>query len=245
MKNMFKLAAVAISMVLAMGIVACSDSVDDVVDESTVKSFWSSKADKYVDSLGYEQNVTDAEIKSLKEAYAAITTIGDGCEHCLEEYYEKLSNTLGKSELDSKGIEDAKVALGELKTWASDENFHKVYVYKVAIKDAIENLNDAKGDVDAIDEIKYSELNTRQSASMNAYLDAAAALKAALSEADAKTCKTTIEAADKAIEGFNKLVENKNVSKANITLVTTAVEAMKDNIQTNVVDTIDSEIPIN
>lgn len=245
MKNMFKLAAVAVSMALAMGIVACSDSVDDVVDESTVKSFWSSKTDKYVDSLEYEQNVTDEEIKSLKEAYAAITTIGDGCEHCLEKYYEMLSKTLSESELTSDDIKSAKENLGKVKTWAANKDFHKVYVYRNAINNAIKALNKAETKVEAIGKIADDELNPRQSGNMSAYLDAAAALKAALSEDDAKKCKTTIDVADTVIKAFNTLVENKKVSEAAITSVTTAVSAMKDDIQTNVVEKIDSEIPMN
>lgn len=245
MKNMFKLAAVAVSMALAMGLVACSDSVDDIEDASKPKFYWSSKADKYVDSLKYEQNVTDDEIKSLKEEYAAITTIGDDCEHCLEKYCDNLYNITNTSKLDSDDIKDAKVVLGKLKTWASNENFHKVYVYRKAVEDAILNLDELKIKVDAIKGIVNNELNSRQSDNMNAYLDAAAALKAALSKEDADTCKTKIDAADTAIKAFNTLVENKKVSKAAITSVTTEVSAMKDDIQTNVVDAIDDEIPLN
>lgn len=238
MKNMFKLAAVAVSMALAMGLVACSDSVDDVVDESTVKSFWSSKISKYVDSLEYEQNVKDEEIESLKKAHENMMVVVGDCEECLEAYFEVVETNTGLDKLTSKNIKDVEEQLKYLKgnsKYNTEKEFHKRLVYKPDIEDAIDDLQEAKKEVDAIADINKDKLNDRQSASMSAYFDAVAALKAALNEDDAKKCKTTIDAADNAIEAFNKLPK---VNKDNITGVITKVDAMVTDIKTNVVDKI-------
>ncbi len=251
MKNMFKLAAVAVSMALAMGLVACSDSVDDIEDASKPKYLLTAQIDSYVDSLDFEQNVTDKEIKSLKEAHADMMTILGDCEDCLAAYFEMLKNKIMKNKINRYYLNSSKAdsitrCLKAMKTKFKDEKtYHKAFVYKDAIKKHIDVLEEAEDDVKNIEDIAKDGLNSRQSGNMSAYLDAAAALKAALSKEDADTCKTKIDAADTAIKDFNTLVENKKVSKADITTVTAAVEAMKDDIRTNVVEKIDSEIPMN
>lgn len=245
MKNMFKLAAVAVSMALAMGLVACSDSVDDIEDASKPKYLLTAQIDSYVDSLDFEQNVTDKEIKSLKEAHDDMMTILGDCEDCLAAYFEMLKNKIDRYYLNSSEADSITRCLKAMKTKFKDEKtYHKAFVYKDAIKKHIDVLEEAEDDVENIKDIAKDGLNSRQSASMSKYLDAAAALKAALSEDDAKKCETTIKAADVAIKTFNKL-ENKNVTKVEIGLVTTAVEAMKDDIRTNVVAPIDDEIVVN
>lgn len=257
MKNIFKLAAVAVSMALVTSLVACSSGDDDVVDATTPKYLLTAQIKQYVDSITYDQNVSDGkidekenEIKSFKDAHEAVMKIIGDCEDCLSVYFEDLKSLIdnNKDDFSSSDIKTAKDELAYLKSYGKEEVYHKVYVYKPAIEKALDAVSDAENEVDDIgnpngNSILKGSLNDHQTASMKAYTDAVAALKSLLKDADKTTCKVKIDNADKAIKAFNKL-ENKKVTKAEITKVTDAVEAMCDNISTKVVDTI-KELPRN
>lgn len=256
MKNIFKLAAVAVSMALVTSLVACSSGDDDVVDATTPKYLLTAQIKQYVDSIKYDQNVSDGkidekknEIKSFKDAHEAVMDMLGDCEDCLAAYFEQL-----KGESDSNvniditdpftldAIEDAKDELAYLKSYGEEE-YHKVYVYKPAIKKALDAVSDAEDDVDDIGNpdgktIIDGKLNNSQTASMKAYIDAAAALKSVLKDADKKTCKDSIDKADAKITAFNNAVEKKTVSDTVIEAVIEAVDDMHDDISTNVYDKI-------
>lgn len=252
MKNIFKLAAVAVSMALVTSLVACSSGDDDVVDATTPKYLLTAQINQYVDSIKYEQNVSDDEIESLKKAHEAVMDMLGDCEDCLAAYFKMLtdkdngiSNT---TKLSSNGVTSAKDNFVYYESYKEEKEYHKVYVYKPAIEDALKAVSDAEDVVDDIgnpdgNTILKGALNDRQTASMKAYTDAVAALKSLLNDTDKKTCEAKIDNADKAIKDFNEL-ENKKVTKAEITKVIDAVEAMCDNISTKVVDTI-KELPRN
>lgn len=262
MKNIFKLAAVAVSMALVTSLVACSSGDDDVVDATTPKYLLTAQIKQYVDSIKYDQNVSDGkidekknEIKSFKDAHEAVMKIIGDCEDCLAAYFEQL-----KGDSDSNvniditdpftldAIEDAKDELAYLKSYGREEEYHKVYVYKPAIEKALDAVS--KDDEDStrknVDNIGSPDgktiidgkLNNSQTASMKAYIDAAAALKSVLKDADKKTCKDSIDEADAKITAFNNAVEKKTVSDTVIEAVIKAVDDMHDDIQTNVVDKI-------
>lgn len=255
MKNIFKLAAVAVSMALVTSLVACSSGDDDVVDATTPKYLLTAQINQYVDSIKYEQNVSDDEIESLKKAHEAVMDMLGDCEDCLAAYFEQL-----KGDSDSNvniditdpftldAIEDAKDELAYLKSYGREEEYHKVYVYKPAIEKALDAVS--KDDEDStrknVDNIGSPDgktiidgkLNNSQTASMKAYIDAAAALKSVLKDADKKTCKDSIDEADAKITAFNNAVEKKTVSDTVIEAVIKAVDDMHDDIQTNVVDKI-------
>ena len=234
---MFKLAAIAVSMALVTSLVACSSGDDDVVDATTPKYLLTAQINQYVDSIKYDQNVSDGkidekknEIKSFKDAHEAVMKIIGDCEDCLAAYFKDLKSLINdnKDDFSSSDIEEAIEELAYLKSYGKEEEYHKVYVYKPAIKDALEAVSKAKDVVDDIgnpdgNTILKGELNDRQTASMKAYTDTVAALKSVLNEADSKTCKTKIAAADKAIDDFYKL---KKVDKAEIKKVTDAVDEM-------------------
>lgn len=235
MKNMFKLAAIAVSMALVMSLVACSSGDDDVVDASTSKYLLTAQIDSYVDSFDYDQNVSDKEIESLETAHKNVMKVIGDCEDCLNAYVKNLKDT-SSTTISSTNVADM---LKALKWCGTEEKFHKMFVYIPAIKVALKDVDTVKEKVVLIgvpngDTILKGSLNERQAATMDAYTDAAAALKAALSDDDKKTCKTTIDDADKAIEAFGKL-ENKNVTKAEIKKVTDKVDAMCKDVQTKIV----------
>lgn len=244
MKNMLKLAAIAVSMALVTSLVACSSGDDDVVDATTPEYLLKAQIDKYVASIGYNQNVSDDEIKSLEKAHEAVVDMLGDCADCLEFYFGTLKWNTREDDISSTSVENLKSELEYLKKYGKEEDFHKVYVYKPAIYQAIEDVAEAEKDVSAIGDpslnpvtekntILDGKLNDRQLESMKAYTDAVEALKNALNDDDKKTCKTTIEAADKVIEIFNKL-ENKGVTKPHIDAVIVAVDVMCEDIRTNV-----------
>ena len=255
MKNMFKLAAIAVSMALVTSLVACSSGDDDVVDATTPKYLVTAQIDKYVASIKYNQNVSDEKINGLKDAHKAMMKIIGDCADCLEVYF---SGTDGEGGLKSKAsVEEDKALTSEavdtlteeLKTMKANckddhKEYHKVEVYKPAIDTAL-NAVDKKyvaaiGDPNGNTIVK-GELNERQAANMNAYIDAVKALKAVLSEDDSETCEEKIKDADDAIAAFNKLVEKKTVTKSGkdgIDNVIEKVDAMCEDIRTNVYDKI-------
>lgn len=251
MKNMFKLAAVAVSMALAASLVACS-SGDDVVDASTPKYLLAERIDKYVASIKYDQNVSDKEIESLGKAHDAEMEFFGGCEDCLGLYFKTLKKDLyiyveGEQLLDSDGIKDVKDSLeADLRLkkscYGKENVYHRMYVYRPAIDVAIGKVGaDSKAREKVLDigesdgnKILDSKLNGRQLDTMKAYTDAAAALKAALSDDDKKTCETIIKAADAVIGAF----KNENVTKPEIVKVIAAVDAMSLEIKTKVSDAI-------
>ena len=255
---MFKLAAVAVSMALVTSLVACSSRDDDVVDARTPKYLLTAQIKQYVDSIKYDQNASDGkidekenEIKSFKDAHEAVMKIIGDCEDCLAAYFEQLK---GKSNSNVNiaitdpftldDIEDAKDELAYLKSYGKEEEYHKVYVYKPAIEKALDAVS--KDDEDSTREnvanigspdgktIIDGKLNNSQTASMKAYIDAAAALKSVLKDADKKTCKDSIDKADEKITAFNNAVEKKTVSDT----VIKAVDDLHDDIQTKVCDKI-------
>lgn len=273
MKNMFKLAAIAVSMALVTSLVACSSSDDDVVDTSTAEYLAKAQIAKYVDSLTYCENVTDAEIKKLKEANDAVVAKISDCADCLEAYCGLLRDGIEGEK--SKELDDAirnlifsanmglfdivdgvvdyvdgdDITLVKLNYYikyldilkgADEKKFHRLYVYKPAIKDALDDVNEAIYDaaVDHID-IKDGKLNDRQAASIQACIDAVKALKAALSEDDTKTCKSAIEAADKAIKDFGEL---EKVTKAGIDKVIDAAEDLADAVYDKVYDVLKEDL---
>lgn len=234
MKNMFKLAAVAVSMALVMSLVACSSGDDDVVDASTSKYLLTAQIDSYVDSFDYDQNVSDKEIESLETAHKNVMKVIGDCEDCLNAYVKNLKET-SSTTISSTNVADM---LKALKWCGTEEKFHKMFVYIPAIKVALKDVDTVKEKVVLIgvpngDTILKGSLNERQAATMDAYTDAFEALKALLSDADKKTCKKTIDDADTAIKNFGKL-ENKKVDQIEISEVTTAVTAVYNDIYTNV-----------
>lgn len=265
MKKIFKLAAIAVSMALVTSLVACSSGDDDVVDTSTPEYLLNEQIDRYIKwriesidnyvaSIEYNQNVSDKQIESLKKVHDGVMALLGDCTDCLEAYFEllkaedKLGPYVGENavKLSLVGIEAAKKELNYLKRCGTHEKCEKALIYMPAIDNALDEVSKAKAEVVRIGDINYPELdvativdgklNERQAANMKAYTDAVEALKAALNDADKKTCKTTIEAADGAIKAFNEL-GNKNVSKEKIANVTTAVTAMYDDIETKVSNT--------
>lgn len=237
MKNMFKLAAIAVSMALVTSLVACSSGDDDVVDATTPKYLLTAQINQYVDSIKYDQNVSDGkidekenEIKSFKDAHEAVMDMLGDCEDCLSVYFEDLKSLIddNKDDFSSSDIKTAKDELAYLKSYGKKEEYHKVYVYKPAIEDALDAVSDTEDVVDDIgnpdgNTILKGALNDRQTASMKAYTDAVAALKSLLNDTDKKTCEAKIDNADKAIDDFYKL---KKVDKAEIKKVTDAVDEM-------------------
>lgn len=248
MKNMFKLAAVAVSMALVTSLVACSSGDDDVVDATTPKYLLTAQIKQYVDSIKYDQNVSDGkidekknEIKSFKDAHEAVMKIIGDCEDCLAAYFKDLKSLINdnKDDFSSSDIEEAIEELAYLKSYGKEEEYHKVYVYKPAIKKALDAVSDAEDDVDDIgnpdgNTILKGVLNDSQTASMKAYTDAVAALKSLLKDADKMTCKDSIDKADAGIKAFNDAVEKKTVSEAVIKAVIKAVDDMHVDISTNV-----------
>lgn len=252
MKNIFKLAAIAVSMALVTSLVACSSGDDDVVDATTPKYLLTAQINQYVDSIKYNQNVSDGkidekknEIKSFKDAHEAVMKIIGDCEDCLSVYFEDLKSLIddNKDDFSSSDIEKAIEELAYLKSYGKEEEYHKVYVYKPAIKKALDAVSVAEDNVDDIgnpngNTIIDGKLNNRQTASMKAYIDATAALKSLLKDADKKTCKDSIDKADAGIKTFNNDVEKKTVSEVVIKAVIKVVNDMHDDISTNVYDKI-------
>lgn len=250
MKNMFKLAAVAVSMALAMGIVACSDSVDDVVDASTPEYLEAEQSSRHLESLKgrvdlveYDQNLSDEEIKDFKDDYKAMMDIVVECEDCLKYYEEHV--------LDEDFYPKSKVNIytinrlhGLKEMFDTETKYHERCVYAVAIDNAIMDLQKAKRKVNDISDIEATDgnykLNERQRASIDAYNDAVGALKSVLNETDAKKCETKIKDAYEAIKTFNEL---KSVTKDNIKDLTTAVDAMVSDIAVKVYDPIIAKYP--
>lgn len=265
MKNMFKLAAIAVSMALVASLAACSSGDDDVVDTSTPEYLLTEQINRYVASIEYYEYVSDADVESLKTAHEDVMKIIGDCADCLDVYFDSLlKKELGNSGLvGEKKVEEATDGLKYLKKYGTEKAFHKVFVYKERdIKNALLNLvwfvyddynkkyvvDTSKqldirnavieiGKSDSGSKIVDGKLDGKQTKDMKAYTDAAAALKAALSDDDKKTCETTIKAADDAIEAFGKL-ENKNVTNAEIKKVIDAVDGMCKDIQINIYDKI-------
>lgn len=249
MKNMFKLAAIAVSMALVMSLAACSSGDDDVVDASTPKYLVAAQIDQYVASIKYEQNVSDDEIKSLKETHEDFMKFIDGCADCLDAYFSSLKSKAPLLDEDGKVILYVSAEIEELKAgikwikncYGTKEIYHEAFVYKHAVGKALYNVwSKTRKNVDDIgdpngDTILKGALNERQAASMKAYTDAVAALKAALSDDDSKKCETKIKAANDAIDAFGKL-ENKNVNRNEIVKVLDAVDEMCEDINTKVYD---------
>lgn len=242
MKNMFKLAAVAVSMALAASLVACS-SGDDVVDASTPKYLLAEQIDKYVASVKYDQDVQKDDIEKLGEAHDAMMGVIGGCEECCKAYFEDL---LKSTEFDVKDKErktlspnDVADITNKLKSlvtktaYDTEEKFHKNYVYAKAVRDAIDVVNDNQnssirknfGEIGKSKggEIKDGKLNDNQAASMNAYLDAVKALKDVLDlkDADLKkddASKTLVTICEEAIKKADKAITDfeKKVEEAKV-----------------------------
>lgn len=263
MKKIFKLAAIAVSMALVTSLVACSSGDDDVVDATTPEYLLKDQIGKYVASIKYNQNVSDAEIESLEKAHEAVMDMLGDCADCLEVYFNKVKEFDGRcydagndngwhyrTDLSSINIEKDIETLKYLKSY-DKEDFHKVYVYKPAIDEAIEDVDDvwkvyyigvpSVNPVTDKNTILDGELNDRQNENMKAYTDAVAALKDVLSDDDKKLdspVDKAIKAADKAIDDFDNLGKNK-VNVKEIEKVTTAVKAMCNVIEEKVCDPID------
>lgn len=263
MKKIFKLAAIAVSMALVTSLVACSSGDDDVVDATTPEYLLKDQIGKYVASIQYDQNVSDAEIKSFEKAHDAVMDMLGDCADCLEVYFDKVKefdsrwydagNDNGwyyRTDLSSINIEKDIETLKYLKSY-DKEDFHKVYVYKSAIDEALEDVDEvwkvyfigvpSVNPVTDKNTILDGELNDRQAENMKAYTDAVAALKDVLSDDDKKLdspVDKAIKNADKKIEDFNNLGKNK-VTVEEIEKVTDAVEAMCADIEENVCAPID------
>lgn len=197
MKNMFKLAAVAVSMALVMSLAACSSGDDDVVDASTPKYLVAAQIDQYVASIDYNQNVSDDEIKSLGKAHEAVMDMLDGCADCLDAYFVEVKkidykhhveNDNKKEEwdsrdpIDSTDIKEAIKNLAYLKSYGTEKAYHKVYVYKPAIEKALRKLvwfgktgdnyyislyTKVRSDVDAIGDPEGDTVNTIRDGKLN------------------------------------------------------------------------------
>lgn len=268
MKKIFKLAAIAVSVALATSLVACSSGDDDVVDASTPKYLVTAQINSYVDSIEYDQNVSDAEIESIKKENEDVLNVLGDCEDCLAVYLEWLKSNVGgyygendygrywvqqtlyTSDYErASSIKGVKARFNVLKTnYSKHDDCHKFYVYLPAIEKALNGYgkkesyfwkwDTPRGKVEDIgeyegDKILDRKLNDRQAENMTEYLDAAAALKAALNKDDAKKCENKIKAADDAIKVFNDL-KNEGVTKAAIEKVTNALDAMYEDVNKNV-----------
>ena len=74
--------------------------------------------------------------------------LGD-CADCLAAYLEHLKKDV-KDELDSTGFNDVKTILDAMKSCKTKTEYHKEYVYKPAVTDAIDAVTDAEKKVTEI-----------------------------------------------------------------------------------------------
>lgn len=249
MKNTFKLAAIAVSMVLAAGLVACS-SGDDVVDATTPEYLLTAKIAQYVDAIKYDHNVSTADTKKIKNANKEVMDIIGGCDDCLAYYFKDVKGQIEKLTSFANGLlsDDIDVAVEYLKTlktkFKKEADYHLVYVYKVAVVTALDEVTKPESKVKLIEVATTGDdkgkLTSLQADEMNAYIDAVKALEGALTKTDTdyKTaCKAEVTAADDAIKAFNELAEG-TVTDAEIKKVTDKVDALKTAVNTKVVDKI-------